>query len=241
MGLSFLYVIASYIIPSYNIASYNVIRQAAHAKGTVHHRTWTVPENVSRSGAKNWAVVSAKHPIRKACPVLSLNSGMHFPLKLLPENASHSERRIRDVVSACGLVRKACPTLSAHSGAQFPPETPPGKRIPVWSRNLGCGFRLRAVRKARPIPSGNSGSQFPQIQGDSPPPLSHAFKYAIQKHKTADRMLFFKKYTSRNLPRLHIQLPFTVANYRPPIQTRNMSPKAGHLPAWLDFGQLLVS
>ena len=166
---------------------------------------------------------------------------MHFPLKLLPENASHSERRIRDVVSACGLIRKACPTLSAHSGAQFPPETPPGKRIPVWSRNLGCGFRLRAVRKACPIPSGKSGSQFPQIQGDSPPPLSHAFKYAIQKHKTADRMLFFKKYTSRNLPRLHIQLPFTVANYRPPIQTRNMSPKAGHLPAWLDFGQLLVS
>ena len=100
---------------------------------------------------------------------------------------------------------------------------------------------IRAIRKARPIPSGNSGSQLPQIQGDSPPPLSHAFKYAIQKHKTADRMLFFKKYTSRNLPRLHIQPPFTVADYRPPIQTRNMSPKAGHLPAWLDFGQLLVS
>jgi hypothetical protein len=92
-----------------------------------------------------------------------------------------------------------------------------------------------------PIPSAHSGSQFPQVQGDSPPPLSHAFKYAIQKHTTADRMLFFKKYTSRNLPRLHIQLPFTVADYRPPIQTRNMSPKAGHLPAWLDFGQLLVS
>ena len=41
--LSFLYVIASYIILSYNIASYNVIRQAAHAKGAVHHHTWTVP------------------------------------------------------------------------------------------------------------------------------------------------------------------------------------------------------
>ena len=159
IGPSFLYVITSYIIPSYNIASYNVIRQAAHTKGAVHHRTWTVPENASRSGAKNWAVVSAKHPIRKACPVLS----------------------------------------------------------------------------------GNSGTQFPQIYGDDPQPVSHAFKHAILKHKTADRMLFFKKYTSRNLPRLHMQLPFTVADYRPPIQTRNMSPKAGHLPAWLDFGQLLVS
>lgn len=159
----------------------------------------------------------------------------------LSETASRPEHRIRDVVSACGFVRKACSTLSAHSGVQFPPETPPGKHIPVWSRNLGCGFRLRAVRKARPIPSGNSGSQFPQIQGDSPPALSHAFKYAIQKHKTADRMLFFKKYTSRNLPRLHIQLPFTGADYRPPIQLQKMLPKTGHLPAWLDFGQLLVS
>lgn len=98
-----------------------------------------------------------------------------------------------------------------------------------------------------PIPSGNSGTQFPQIQdndpqvkGDSPPPLSHAFKYAIQKHKTADRMLFFKKYTSRNLPSLHNSLPFTVADYRPPIQLQKMTPKAGHLPAWLDFGQILV-
>ena len=43
------------------------------------------------------------------------------------------------------------------------------------------------------MPNVESGTQFPQIQGDSPLPLSHAFKYAIQKHKTADRMLFFKK------------------------------------------------
>ena len=48
--LSFLYVIASYIILSDNIASYNVIRQAAHAKGAVHHRTWPVPEAPDRSG-----------------------------------------------------------------------------------------------------------------------------------------------------------------------------------------------
>lgn len=159
----------------------------------------------------------------------------------LSETASRPERRIRDVVSACGLVRKACPTLSAHSGAQFPPETPPGKRIPVWSRNLGCGFRLRAVRKARPIPSGNSGSQFPQIQGDSPPALSHAFKYAIQKHKTADRMLFFKKV---HVPKLTQSSYLATVHGRrlPPADSDvKMSPKTGHLPAWLDFGQLLVS
>lgn len=58
---------------------------------------------------------------------------------------------------------------------------------------------------------------------------------------SAERLPFFEKYTSLNLPGLHNLLPFTVADYRPPIQTRNMSPKAGHLPAWLDFGQLLVS
>ena len=159
----------------------------------------------------------------------------------LSETTSRPEHRIRDVVSACGLVRKACPTLSAHSGVQFPPETPPGKRIPVWSRNLGCSFRL----KGDPESASHSEWQFrvtvsADTRRQSAAPIT-AFKYAIQKHKTADRMLFFKKYTTRNLPRLHIQLPFTVADYRPPIQTRNMTPKPCHLPAWLDFGQLLVS
>ena len=51
----------------------------------------TDSERLSRSGAKYWVVVSAKHAIRKACPVLSLNSGMNFPLKHLLENASRSE------------------------------------------------------------------------------------------------------------------------------------------------------
>ena len=166
---------------------------------------------------------------------------MHFPLKLLPENASHSERRIRDAVSGRSTAGKVHPTPRAHSGMQFPLEARSGKRIPLWGRNLGRSFRLRAD----PESASHSERQFRVTVSadtdDDPPPVSHAFKYAIQKHKTADRMLFFKKYTSRNLPRLHIQLPFTVANYRPPIQTRNMSPKAGHLPAWLDFGQLLVS
>ena len=128
-------------MPSYNIASYNAIRQAAHAKGAVHPRTWTVPENVSRSGAKNWAVVSAKHAIRKACPVLSLNSGMHFPLKLLPENASHSERSFRDTVSACGPVGKVHPALRARSEMQFPLEGCSGKRVPFRVAIPGHSFR----------------------------------------------------------------------------------------------------
>ena len=54
-------------------------------------RLKTDSERLSRSGAKYWVVVSAKHAIRKACPVLSLNSGMNFPLKHLLENASRSE------------------------------------------------------------------------------------------------------------------------------------------------------
>ena len=132
------------------MASYNVIRQAAHAKGAVHHRTWTVPENVPRSGAKNWAVVSAKHAIRKARPVLSLNSGMHFPLKLLPENASHSERRIRDAVSACGFVRKVHPALRARSEMQFPLEARSGNGITLWGRNLGHSFRRYKATVRRP-------------------------------------------------------------------------------------------
>ena len=101
IGPSFLYVIASYIIPSYNIASYNVIRQAAHTKGAVHHRTWTVPENASRSGAKNWAVVSAKHAIRKARPVLSGNSGTQFPL----EGCSGKRVPFRAAIPGHGFLR----------------------------------------------------------------------------------------------------------------------------------------
>lgn len=159
----------------------------------------------------------------------------------LSETASRPEHRIRDVVSACGFVRKACSTLSAHSGVQFPPETPPGKHIPVWSRNLGCSFRL----KGDPESTSHSERQFRVTVSadtdDDPQPLSHAFKYAIQKHKTADRMLFFKKV---HVPKLtKVSYLATVHGRRLPPTDSNvkMSPKTGHLPAWLDFGQLLVS
>lgn len=159
----------------------------------------------------------------------------------LSETASRPEHRIRDVVSACGFVRKACSTLSAHSGVQFPPETPPGKHIPVWSRNLGCSFHL----KGDPESASHSERQFRVTVSadtdDDPQPLSHAFKYAIQKHKTADRMLFFKKV---HVPKLtKVSYLATVHGRRLPPTDSNvkMSPKTGHLPAWLDFGQLLVS
>ena len=55
-------------------------------------------------------------------------------------------------------------------------------------------------------------------------------------------MLFFKKYTSRNLPSLHNSLPFTVADYRPPIQLKKNDAKT--MPStcmvrfWSAFGQL---
>lgn len=159
----------------------------------------------------------------------------------LSETTSRPEHRIRNAVFACGFVRKACSTLSAHSGVQFPPETPPGKRIPVWSRNLGCSFRL----KGNPESASHSERQFRVTVSadtdDDPQPLSHAFKYAIQKHKTADRMLFFKKV---HVPKLtKVSYLATVQGRRlPPTDSDvKMSPKTGHLPAWLDFGQLLVS
>jgi len=36
---------------------------------------------------------------------------------------------------------------------------------------------------------------------------------------------FSKKYTSRNLPRLHNSLPFTGSDYRLPIQSQKMTSK----------------
>lgn len=143
---------------------------------------------------------------------------MRFPLKLLPENASHSERSFRDTASACGPVGKVHPALRARSEMQFPLEGCSGKRVPFRAAIPGHGFlRYKAtIRRPYHMPS-NMRSRNTKQQIDCS---------------------FSEKYTSRSLPRLHIQLPFTVADYRPPIQTRNMSPKAGHLPAWLDFGQL---
>ena len=98
---------------------------------------------------------------------------MHFPLKLLPENKSHSERRIRDAISVCGPVGKVHPAL----GALVP----------------GCNFRLRPD----PETASRSGAEIWDAVSantdNDPQPLSHAFKHAIQKHKTADRLLFFGK------------------------------------------------
>ncbi len=85
------------------------------------------------------------------------------------------------------------PILSVESGTQFPVEAPLGKFIPLRELILGRSFRLRAD----PESASHSERQFRVTVSadtdDDPPPVSHAFKYAIQKHKTADRMLFFEK------------------------------------------------
>ena len=156
----------------------------------------------------------------------------------LSETASRSERRIRDTVSACGPVGKVHPALSAHSGMQFPLEARSGNGIPLWGRNLGHSFRLRAdpeneshsERRIRDVVSADID--------DDPQPLSHAFKYAIQRHETAYRMLFFKK---AHVPKLTKSSYLATVHGRrlPPTDSDvKMSPKTGHLPAWLDFGQL---
>ena len=160
----------------------------------------------------------------------------------LSETASRPEHRIRDVVSTCGFVRKACSTLSAHSGVQFPPETPPGNYIPVWSRNLGCSFRL----KGDPESTSHSEWQFRVTVSagtdDDPQAISHAFKHAIQKHKTADRLLCFWKSTR---PETYQDF---ISSYRSrsPITARRFGCKnvAENRPStcmvrfWSAFGQL---
>lgn len=158
----------------------------------------------------------------------------------LSETASRPERRIRDAFSVCGPVGKVHPALRARSGMQFPLEARSGNGIPLWSQILGRSFRLRGV----PESASHSERQFRVTVSadtdDDPQPLSHAFKYAIQKHKTADRMLFFKKV---HVPKLtKVSYLATVHGRRLPPTDSNvkMSPKTGHLPAWLDFGQLLV-
>lgn len=92
----------------------------------------------------------AKHATRKACPVLSLNSGMHFPLELLPENASHSERSFRDAASACGPAGKVRPALGPKSGTQFPLEGCSGKRVPFRVAIPGHSFRRYKATVRRP-------------------------------------------------------------------------------------------
>ena len=133
---------------------------------------------------------------------------------------SHSERSFRGAISARNAAGKAHPGLEPKSGMRFPVE--------------GCPESAsHSERQFRVTVSADTD--------DDPQPLSHAFKYAIQKHKTADRMLFFKKV---HVPKLtKVSYLATVQGRRlPPTDSDvKMSPKTGHLPAWLDFGQLLVS
>lgn len=100
-----------------------------------------------------------------------------------------------DVLSARGLNRKRHPGLKVKSGAQFPPEDRFGKGIPFWSQILGRTFRQAC---------------HPESASRSEPEFWDAL--------SAERLPFFKKYTSLNLPGLHNLLPFTGADHRPPIR-----------------------
>ena len=165
---------------------------------------------------------------------------MHFPLKLLPENASHSERRIRDAVSGRSTAGKVHPTPRAHSGMQFPLEARSGKRIPLWGRNLGRSFRLRLIRKAHPIPSGNSGSQFPPTQTTIRRPYHMPSNMRSRNTKQQIECSFRKSTRPETyqsfITSYHSRVPITAHRFG----CKNVAEKR-HLPAWLDFGQLLVS
>lgn len=167
---------------------------------------------------------------------------MRFPLKLLPENESHSERRIRDAISVCSPARKVHPALGARSGMQFPFEGRFGNGIPLWSQIPGRRFRLRAV----PESASHSERQFRDTVSadtdDDLQPLSHAFKYAIQKHKTADRLLFFGKVHVSKLTKT--SYPATVHGRRLPPTDSNKKYVAKSRSStcmvrfWSAFGQL---
>ena len=147
---------------------------------------------------------------------------MHFPLKLLSENESHSERRIRDAISACSPAGKVHPALRARSGTQFPFEGCSGKCVPFRAAIPGHSFRRYKTTIHSPyhMPSNTRSTNTKQQIECS----------------------FSKKYTSRNLPRLHNSLPFTVADYRPPIQLQKNDVKTRlstcMVRFWSAFGQL---
>ena len=190
----------------------------------------------------NWDTLSGwQHP-RKPCPKLSAQNGMYFPdgmpsgnrvpesrprmgqtfrLKRPAETASRNRRSNWDAVSGFLLFRKARPILEPKSGTQFPVEGCSGKRIPFQAAIPGHSFRRYKTTIRRPY--------------------HRPSNMRSRDTKQQIECSFSKKYTSRNLPILHNSLPFKVANYRPPIQLQKMTSKPGHLPAWLDFGQLLVS
>ena len=62
---------------------------------------------------------SHRRVLGNACPVLSGDSGMDFPVEHQPESASHFERRFRDAVSRGASTGKCVPFLDQILGYAF--------------------------------------------------------------------------------------------------------------------------
>lgn len=178
-------------------------------------------ESVSHFGGQFRNAVSAEGSKGKAHPILSANSGSQFPLGPHRESASRSEHRFRDALSVWG---------------QF------GKYVPFRAPILGCAFHLgpqpetaghfaRRLRRPRHRTAATAVS----------PPISHVLDRAIQSHKTAGKTAFFTKVHAHKLTRPPQLATVHGCRLPPTDSVFKIDVKTGHLPAWLDFGQLLVS
>lgn len=120
-----------------------------------------------------------------------------------------------DALSARGLNRKRHPSLKVKSGRSFRLKTDSERVSRSGAKYWVVLSAKHAIRKARPVLSLNSGMNFP---------LKHLLenvsrsKASFWDALSAERLPFFEKYTSLNLPGLHNLLPFTGADHRPPIR-----------------------
>ena len=173
----------------------------------------------------------------------------------LTENGPHSETQFRDTVSGRGATGKAHPGLEAKSGMQFPLEGRSGNGIPLWGREMGYSFPKRSFRettshfgaefwdalsqtslkgKARPGLRLDSGTWFPRAASAGKyvpfwPPAQRSYHTSLSMCSAVsiqqENCRFSEKYTSLNLPGFHNFRPFTVADYRSPIQFQNTTSK----------------
>lgn len=85
--------------------------------------------------------------------------------------------------------------MSAQNGPLFPDGMPSGNRVPESGPRTGHTFRLKAIPKSLSHSERQFWDAVSADTDDDLPPISHAFKHAIQKRKTADRLLFLQKST----------------------------------------------
>ena len=82
------------------------------------------PESVSRFGVLEWDGVSARRLNRKACPILSQNYGMHFPLEASTGNCIPAWRRIPGCTFRQGPQTETAAHNSAEKWAAVSPGLP---------------------------------------------------------------------------------------------------------------------